>query len=308
MLNKNKTIGIMGVQLDKGAERRGIDMGPSAIRYAGLSNMLLELGYAINDSGDIVVKESDFNNHDKPDVQNNRLNNVNAVNDVNSKLYKMVLETLAAGRLPLVLGGDHAIAAGSATAMQRHFGEIGVIWVDAHGDYNNAESSPSGNIHGMPLSAITGNGPDEILPFKEKDTPFIDPKNVALIGVRSLDTGEKENIKKAGVSVFTIADIDKDGMYSVISEAVRIASDGTKGIYLSFDLDAIDPDVAPGVGTPVNGGITYREAHLLCEYIAASGKLLGIEIVELNPILDNRNRTGEVAVQMISSLLNKRIL
>jgi arginase len=208
----------------------------------------------------------------------------------------------------LLLGGDHSIAAGSVTAVQRHYGNIGVIWVDAHGDFNNEESSLSGNIHGTPLSAITGNGPGVILPFLEKDAKFVSAKNTAIIGTRILDEAEKKLIKDAGVSVFTIADIDRDGMYHAVSEAVRIASDGTAGIYLSFDLDAIDPSTAPGVGTPVMGGLTYREAHLLCEYVAHSGRLLGMEIVELNPILDDRNRTGEVAVQMISSLLCKTII
>lgn len=301
----NKIIDIIGVQMDKGAERRGVDMGPSAIRYAGLCEMLKELGYTVNDCGDITSCAEDENAELN---QNSSLKNITVVNDINGRLYKKVLESLTAGRFPLVLGGDHSIAAGSATAMQRHFGKIGIIWVDAHGDFNNPVSSPSGNIHGTPLSAITGNGPDEILPFKESAAAFIDPKNTVIIGARAIDEKEKERIKKAGVSVFTIADIDKDGMYRAVSEAVRIASDGTEGIYLSFDLDAIDPSAAPGVGTPVNGGITYREAHLLCEYIASSNKLLGVEIVELNPILDDKNQTGGVAVQMISSLLCKTII
>ena len=305
MKNTNKVIDIIGVQMDKGAERRGVDMGPSAIRYAGLVDMLEELEYTVNDRGDISDRGIGSRPKDNP---HSRLKNLEAVNDINERLYTKVLETLSAGRFPLIIGGDHSIAAGSATAMQQHFGKIGIIWVDAHGDYNTAESSPSGNIHGMPLAAVTGHGPKEIIPFKEENTPFIDPKNAVLIGARALDVEERENIKKSGLSVFTMADIDKGGMYHVISEAVRIASDGTKGIFLSFDLDAIDPAAAPGVGTPVNGGLTYREAHLLCEYLAATHKLLGIEIVELNPILDDRNQTGEAAVQMISSLLCKTIM
>ena len=294
--------------MDKGAKRRGVDMGPSAIRYAGLNRELTRLGYMVNDYGDISSQEFKYQVKDSKVKENSRLNNIDAVNEINGELYKKVLDALSAGHFPLVLGGDHSIAAGSATAMQKHYGNIGIIWVDAHGDFNNAETTPTGNIHGMPLSAITGNGPDEILPFRDKDSGYINPKNAVIIGARSIDTKEREHIKKAGVSVFTIADIDKDGMYNVISDAVKLASDGTEGIYLSLDLDGIDPTVAPGVGTPVNGGISYREAHLLCEYLAASKKLLGIEVVELNPILDIVNKTGEIAVEMIASLLCKTIM
>jgi len=301
--NTDKIIDIIGVQMDKGAGRRGVDMGPSAIRYAGLVDMLLDLGYKVHDSGDI---------NETPDLpasnKISKLKDLEVVNDINTRLYKAVLDILDKGHFPLILGGDHSIGAASGTAVQKHFGKIGIIWVDAHGDFNTEKSSPSGNIHGMPLSAITGHGPDEIIPFKEKDSEFIDPKNAVIIGARALDTDERENIKKAGVSVFTMADIDKKGMYDTIAEAVKIASRGTEGIFLSFDLDSIDPTAAPGVGTPVNGGLTYREAHLLCEYIASEGKLLGVEVVELNPILDNINQTGEAAVQIISSLLCKTIM
>jgi arginase len=301
----DKAIDIIGVQMDKGASRRGVDMGPSAIRYAGLCEAIRELGYDVNDCGDIMPH---VESGGETPAENGVLKNVRAVNEINSRVYGRVLETLSKGRFPLLLGGDHSIAAGSVPAVQRHYGNIGVIWVDAHGDFNNEETSPSGNIHGTPLSAITGNGPGIILPFIDKDAKFVDAKNTAVIGARILDEAEKKLIKAAGVSVFTIADIDRDGMYHAISEAVNIASGGTAGIYLSFDLDAIDPSTAPGVGTPVMGGLTYREAHLLCEYVAQSGRLLGMEIVELNPILDERNRTGEVAVQMISSLLCKTII
>ena len=308
MIKSNRIIEIIGVQMDKGAQRRGVDMGPSAIRYAGLCEVLTELGYKVNDCGDIGNTNSKFAPGEAPINESSKLKNIDVVNEMNSLLYEKILKTLESGGFPVVLGGDHSIAAGSVTAMQQHFGKIGIVWVDAHGDFNNAESSPTGNIHGMPLSAITGNGPNEILPFKKSDTAFVDPGNTVIIGAREIDRKERELIKNAGISVFTIADIDKDGMYYAISEAVRLASDGTEGVFLSFDLDAIDPTVAPGVGTPVYGGLTYREAHLLCEYIASSNKLLGIEIVELNPILDGRNQTGEAAVRLISSLLNKTIL
>ncbi|MCL2873683.1 MAG: arginase [Defluviitaleaceae bacterium] len=306
MKNTEKIIEIIGVQMDKGAGRRGVDMGPSAIRYAGLKKMLADLDYTVHDSGDIN-EELSIQEKSKTD-QNSRLKDLDVVNGINSRLYEKVLEALSIGRFPLILGGDHSIAAGSATAIQQYFGKIGIIWVDAHGDFNTAKSSPSGNIHGMPLSAITGHGPEEIVPFKQKDSAFIDPKNAVIIGARALDTEERELIKEAGVAVFTMADIDKCGMYDTIEEAVKIASQGTEGIFLSFDLDAIDPTAAPGVGTPVNGGLTYREAHLLCEYLASTNKLLGIEVVELNPILDNRNQTGKAAVQIISSLLCKTIM
>ncbi|MCL2006777.1 MAG: arginase [Treponema sp.] len=296
-----KNIEIIGAQMDKGAVLRGVDMGPSAIRYAGLHRMIKELGFNVYDTGDITTSE--LQAEESPNNQN-----IHIINEINWELYKRVLAALDRRGFPLILGGDHSIAAGSATAMQKYYGNIGIIWVDAHGDFNNSKSSPSGNIHGMPLSAITGNGPDEILPFKEKESSHISPKNTVIIGARSIDKPERELIKKAGISVFTIADIDRHGMYEVIKNAVAIAGEGTEGIQLSFDLDAIDPSVAPGVGTPVNGGLTFREAHLLCEFLAASNKLIGIEVVELNPILDIGNQTGEVAAQLIASLLSKTIL
>jgi len=306
MIQFGRAIDIIGVQMDKGAQRRGVDMGPSAIRYAGLAQALENLGYAVIDGGDILSSMemgAEGAGHDSP-----RLNNLAVVNEVNGRLYAKVLESLQEGHFPLVLGGDHSIALGTATAMQQYYGKIGIIWVDAHGDFNNAGSSPSGNIHGMPLSALTGNGPMEILPFKEDGGAFIAPGNAVIIGARDLDEKEKMRIKEAGVHVFTIADIDKYGMLHVAEEAMRLATLDTNGFYFSFDLDAIDPTAAPGVGTPVIGGLTYREAHLLCELIAASKKLLGIEVVELNPILDNKNQTGDVAVEMISSLLCKTII
>lgn len=301
-----KAVDVIGVQIDKGAGLSGANMGPQAIRCAGLFDTIAKLGFAANDCGDIVSGAT-FNVQNPSTLISSRLKNTAIINEVNSALYDKVKHTLENENFPLVLGGDHSIAAASVLAVATHFGKIGLIWVDAHGDFNDSSSTPSGNIHGTPLSAITGNGPDEILPFKEKNSDFVNAKNTVIIGARDLDDQEKRRIKEAGVTVFSTEEIDKKGMYAIITEAAKIASEGTEGVYISFDLDALDPSVAPGVGTPVKGGLTYREAHLLCEYLAANCRLLGFEIVELNPLQDNKNQSGEAAVQLISSLLGKTI-
>ncbi|KAI4453877.1 aminotransferase class iii [Holotrichia oblita] len=288
----------------KGASCLGADLGPKAIRCAGLVDAINGLGYIVRDCGDINPSLKTIDS-----VPGSvRLNNLKLVNDVNAKLYKMVKETLSFGNFPLVCGGDHSLAAGSVTAVQRHFGKIGIIWVDAHGDFNNEESSPSGNIHGTPLSAICGGGPENILPFKENNAEYVSPRNTVIIGARALDDEEKRLLKQAGVTVFGMDEIDRRGISSIVEDAIKIASADTEGIYLSFDLDAVDPFHAPGVGTPVKGGLTYREAHYLCEQLFFSDKLLGCEIVELNPILDLKNETGEFAVSLACSMLGKTIL
>lgn len=297
-----KTIGIIGVCNDKGASLRGASVGPYAIREAGLYEALNGLGLPFSDCGDVVLS---IGSSKTKTVSN--LKNLDDVNEVNSKLFNVVSKTLVNGQFPLILGGDHSLAAASVLAVAKHYKKIGLIWVDTHGDFNSKESSPSGNIHGTPLSAVTGNGPNEILPFLEENAPLIDAKKTVIIGARDFDDEEKKRIRKAGVTVFSIEDIDIKGMSTVIAEAVKIAAAGTEGIYLSFDLDVIDPMYAPGVSTPVTGGLTFREAHLLCEYLASSGELLGAEFVELNPLTDDRNRTGKLAVQLIASLMGKKI-
>ncbi|MDL2274154.1 arginase [Oscillospiraceae bacterium OttesenSCG-928-G22] len=311
-MKRDKTLSVIGVQLDEGACRRGVDMGPSAIRYAGLPSMLSDLGYKVVDWGDVVCDVLSDEAMEAavsyiPAKKRKNLNSVFAVNNINTKLYHRVRDVLEEGHFPIIIGGDHALAAGSITAVQSIYRNVGVIWVDAHGDFNDADISLTGNMHGMPLSAVTGFGPDEMLPFKEEEAPYIDPKKVALIGARLLDEEEKKKLRKSGVTVFTTADIDKLGMAEVMRRAIDIAGTGTSGIHVSYDLDGIDPSSAIGVGTPVNGGITYREAHLIAELLYESGKLVSLEVVELNPILDRRNQTGEIAAELVASLMGKTI-
>ncbi len=299
----SRIVDIIGVQIDLGASRRGVDMGPSAIRYADIIEKIETLGYKCLDKGDITT------NPLSTDTQslNPRLKNIHIITKANEELYEKVRASLLDGHFPLVLGGDHSIAVGSVLGVQSIYKNIGLIWIDAHGDFNNEKTTPSGNLHGMSLSAITGYGPKEMAIFKPDSIPFVNPNNTVLIGIRSIDHEEKEMLKKSGAHVFTMADIDKYGMKSVMKMALDIASDGTKGFHASFDMDAITPNEAPGVGTPVYGGLTIREAHLTAEMIAESNHLLSAEIVELNPILDDKNRTGELAVQLSLSFLGKTI-
>ena len=305
-----KTVDIIGVQLDKGASRRGVDMGPSAIRYAGLQRSIERLGHKVSDKGDIVL--SSMNEAELEAilaVANQAWGKMHHLADVmyaNRNLYQKVCVSLAVGHMPLIIGGDHSIAAGSIMAGVAHHGNIGVIWMDAHCDYNNADTSLSGNLHGMPLSAVTGGGPEEMV-FFARDGRRIDPRKVVIVGARHIDEEEKRRLKASQVTIFSMSDIDMYGMGEIAKRAIAIASQGTKGFHCSLDLDCIDPSYAPGVGTPVPGGITYREAHLFCEMLAASEKLLAVEVVELNPVFDERNRTGVLAVELIASLLGKRI-
>lgn len=300
----SRIVDIIGAQIDLGASRRGVNMGPSAIRYAGLLEIIHDFGLQCFDKGDI----SNMPVEDKNLCDNNsKLKNLESITKVNSKLYDMVRQSLEENHFPLVLGGDHSIAAGTILGVQSIYKNIGVIWVDAHGDYNNEHTSPSGNLHGMSMAASTGYGPEAMIPFKPKDIDFVNPDNVALIGARCLDNEEKKLLKESGVHVFTMADIDKFGMKEVMKTALSIVEKNTSGFHVSFDLDAINPNEAPGVGTPVPGGLTFREAHLIAEMIAESQNLLSAEIVELNPILDEKNKTGQLAVHLIMSLLGQTI-
>ena len=298
-----RNVDIIGVQVDLGASRRGVDMGPSAIRYADIVEKIESLGYKCFDKGDITTNPSSGN------MQSSdcRLKNIHVITKANESLYEKVRDSLLNNHFPIVLGGDHSIAAGSILGVQSVYENIGIIWIDAHGDFNNEKTTPSGNLHGMSLSAITGYGPKEMVSFKPDALSFVNPNNTVLIGTRSLDNEEKKMLKKSGAHVFTMTDIDKYGMKDIMKMALDIASDGTKGFCASFDMDAITPNEAPGVGTPVYGGLTIREAHLAAEMIAESHNLLSAEIVELNPILDDKNRTGELAVELILSLLEKTI-
>ncbi len=300
-ITKNRIIDIIGAQIDLGASRRGVAMGPNAIRYSGLIEKIEGLGYSCSDKGDVTIRST------KISSPNSKLKNLEAVNSVNQKVYENVHQSLLNQHFPIVLGGDHSIAAGTIIGVQSVYNNIGVIWIDAHGDFNNENTSPSGNLHGMPLSACTGYGPSSMVPFKPHNVSFINPKKVALIGIRELDGKEKTSLEACGVNVFTMADIDRYGMRDVMKRALDVVNKDTNGFHLSFDLDSIDPNYAPGVGTPVYGGLTFREAHLAVEMIAQSEKLLSSEFVELNPILDDKNKTGELTVHLIQSLLGQTI-
>ncbi|MBO4991078.1 MAG: arginase [Firmicutes bacterium] len=291
-----KAIDIVGVQMDLGAATRGVAMGPMAIRYGGICNGLRELGYEVHDKGDIIQLPEG--------ATKDTLRNYEQVLDVNNRLYHSVEETLKAGHFPVILGGDHSIAAGSISAVSKHYKNIGIIWIDAHGDWNDEESSPSGNMHGMPFSAVCGHGPECMVDFGQGPV-YVEPRHCVQIGGRDIDTMERVRMKEAGVTVFPINVIDKLGMEEVIRRAIHVAGTGTEGIHLSFDVDAITPEAAPGTGTIVHSGLTVREAFLAVETLAESEKLLAIDMVEVNPILDERNKTGILASELVQSCLGK---
>lgn len=291
-----KKVDLIGVQMDLGAGTRGVNMGPAAIRYAGLVTGIEKLGMECKDKGDLIPKCEG--------ATCDTMRCYEQVNDINKKLYEEVLASHQSGAFPVVLGGDHSIAAGSISATAKHFKKIGIIWVDAHGDWNNDQSSPSGNMHGMPFSAVCGAGPDIMVDFGQGPV-YADTKNCVQIAGRDIDELERVRMKEHGVTVFSIADIDRMGMPAVIDEAIRIASDGTEGIHVSFDIDSITPESAPGTGTIVHSGLTLREAFYLVETLHASGKVLALDMVEVNPMLDVRNKTGELAMELILSALGK---
>ena len=300
-LNANRNIDIIGVQIDFGASEKGVAMGPLAIRYAGLKPDLRVMGYNVRDKGDIIPPEDGMSLR--------HMIKFEQVNATNHQLYHEVKSSLESGSFPLVLGGDHSIAAGSVSAVAKHYedqGEIGVIWIDAHGDWNNDKSTISGNMHGMPYSALCGWGPDSMVDFGQ-GPHFVPTAHCVQVAGHDFDAAEAARMKEAGMNVFPIFDIDKRGMYEVMKDAIRIAGEGTVGIHLSFDVDAITPEYAPGTGTPVPNGITAREAFIAVEMLAASGKLISMDLVEVNPILDERNKTGILASQLIQLALGKQI-
>ncbi|PTQ57207.1 MAG: Arginase [Candidatus Carbobacillus altaicus] len=335
-------IAILGVPLDLGAGRRGVDMGPSAIRYAGLNEHLRAIGHAVHDLGNIPVAltqsardqsldasgeprahddaeilsmhtsvDHDARHHshhlspprtsDAGDRPSSNIKWLKEVREANISLYEKLLETISDDQFPLVLGGDHSIAIGSLAAHRRHKKRLGVIWFDAHGDVNTPETSPSGNIHGMPLAVALGYGEPSLTAIG--DAPYVHPEDIALIGIRDLDPGEKIFLRKLGIRVFTMHDIDRHGMSRVMEEALDFVTRHTDGVHLSFDLDALDPLYAPGVGTPVAGGVSYREAHLAMEMLAEADVITSADFVEVNPILDVENRTARATVRLIGSLL-----
>jgi arginase len=292
--------------MDLGSGRRGVDMGPSAIRIAGLDQRLRELGHKVVDDGDIVIK-----NMEELKVGNERARYLGEIARASGVIARKVESIIGVGHFPLVLGGDHSIAVGTVSGIaafaRRENRRVGMLWIDAHGDINTPETSPSGNIHGMPLAALLGYGASELTEIGGW-APKVDPANVALVGIRSLDTGEKKRLKETGVQVHTMSEIDRHGVHQVMKKAMARVTDGTDFVHVSFDLDAIDPAVAPGVGTPVKGGLDYREAHLIMEVIADSGIMTSMEIVEANPILDQHNASAEFAVELIQSAFGKKIL
>ncbi len=299
-------IRIIGVPMDLGASRRGVDMGPSALRVAGLQARIKQLGYQVEDIGNISVKQPEEMSYGEK-----RAKYLAEIADACKDLGAMVEKSLEENLVPIVLGGDHSIAAGSLSGVAAHFKKkekrIGLIWLDAHGDINTPESSPSGNIHGMPLAAAMGYGAIELvelLDFK----PKVEPQNISLVGIRDLDSQEKKLAKKSGVHVFTMRDIDERGMREVMSDALKYAMDDTGGIAVSLDMDFVDPSDAPGVGTPVRGGVTYREAHLAMEMIADTEAMVSLEVVEINPVIDEHNRTALLGVELVLSALGKKIL
>jgi len=299
-------IEVIGVPVDLGAGRRGVDMGPSAIRIAELEARLEQLGHQVEDFGDLDVMIPETQQ-----VGQGKLRYKGPILAACQELCRQVERSLGEGRMPLVLGGDHSLAIGSIAGSTGHFAkqgeQLGVIWFDAHGDANTPETTPSGNIHGMSLAVSLGLGDPDLVQVGGR-APKVLARNVVLIGIRDLDSGERETLKKSGVTVYTMRDVDERGMRDVVDEAIRLASDGTAGVHLSFDLDVVDPEDAPGTGTPVWGGITYREAHLAMEMLNDRAEIVAIDLVEVNPVLDTQNMTGILAAELAQSVLGKRIL
>lgn len=296
-----KKVSVIGLPMDLGQTRRGVDMGPSAIRYAGIIERLQSLNIEVEDLGDIVI------GRDAAVIEGTKLKNLAYVAEGTALLAEKVDAIVSENEFPLVLGGDHSIAIGTLAGIAKHYQNLGVIWFDAHGDLNTEETSPSGNIHGMPLAVSLGLG-HSLLVNLHGYTPKIRPENIVIIGARSLDDGEKQLIKEKGIKVYTMHEIDRLGMAKVVQETIDYLKTRTDGVHLSVDLDGLDPLDAPGVGTPVNGGMTYRESHLAMEMLAESDIITSAEFVEVNPILDERNRTAIVAVALMGSLFGEKLL
>jgi len=301
-----KPVHIIGVPLDLGGARRGVDMGPSAFRIAGLGEQIAALGRQVVDKGNLPAPIAETQ-----DTIDNQKKYIRQIETVCRQLFDTCVESLDGNALPLVLGGDHSLAAGSVAASaawvrSRTSKPLGVIWVDAHGDMNTPQTTTSGNVHGMPLAALLGQDPQELATIATP--PAVLPEHTVLLGVRNLDEEEKDQIRAAGVHVFTMKDVDRDGIATIAERALALASAGTGGIHVSFDLDVCDPTFAPGVGTPVKGGFNYRESHMIMELVADSRRLVALDLVEVNPTLDIRNTTAEFATELALSALGKRIL
>lgn len=305
-MNLQKKATIIGVLMDLGADRRGVDMGPSAIRVAGLNERLATLGYEVTDAGNILVR-----NPEMLPINDGNAKYLPEIAAACQKLADQVEAALEAGSTPIVLGGDHSIAIGSVGGLSafhhKQDKRVGVIWFDAHGDMNTPETSPSGNIHGMPFAAILGKGAKELTEISGF-APKVYPEDCVLIGARSVDPDEAIALKASGIRVVTMRELDERGMSAVMDEAMWLASRRTAGFHVTMDMDFVDPDFAPGVGTPVPGGPTYRESHLAMEKVADSGKMLSFELTEVNPVLDVSNKTAELGVQLILSAFGKKIM
>ncbi len=297
-----KKFSVVGVPMDLGQMRRGVDMGPSAMRYADAVKRLENIGYEVEDLGDIPVDQITDELNGQPNLRN-----LKAITQAASSLADCVDSIIKKGHFPLVLGGDHSIAIGTLAGVAKHFQNLGVIWYDAHGDLNTDETTPSGNIHGMPLAASLGFGHPELTDVGDFH-PKVKPENVVIIGARDLDQAERDLIKKHSIKVYTMHEIDRLGMTKVMEETIAYLKETSDGVHLSLDLDGLDPHDAPGVGTPVLGGISYRESHLAMEMLAESGLITSAEFVEVNPILDEKNKTAEVAVALMGSLFGEKLL
>jgi arginase len=307
MMNPRGEIALISVSIDLGAGRRGVDLGPSAMRIAGITPTVERLGYLVREVG--TVTAGGFETTDSgPEPRAHFLDEIVTVAEHAAAL---VTQGLEGGCLPLILGGDHSLSIGTVAATARYYGgapgSIGLVWVDAHADMNTPESTPSGNIHGMSLAVLMGRGHPRLVGVAGSGS-LVAPDNVTVLGAREMDPGEKALVRELGVRVITMSEVDERGIGSCMDEALERANRGTKGFHLSFDLDSLDPRAAPGVGTPVQGGFTYREAHLVCEKAASSGRLLSLEVVELNPVLDDRNHTANLAVGLVASALGQAIL
>ena len=303
----DRTVEILGVPMDLGADRRGVDMGPSAIRYGGLGEELASLEQSTVDGGDVQVPRPEEGDPDAGEQLGGNAKYATETRTVCERVAERVATIHDEGRFPLVLGGDHSIAIGTASGIARDR-STGVIWFDAHADLNTPQTTPSGNIHGMPLGAILGRGVFENTAWAH--CPTVDPSDVAMVGLRSLDEGEKEYIHQSDVHAYTMSDIDERGITEITQEAIEAATSTADQLYVSFDMDFLDPDEAPGVGTPVRGGVSYREAHAAMElvYRETGDQLCALDVVEVNPILDRVNRTAELACELAASALGKRIL
>jgi len=306
-IGRERAVDLIGVPLDLGGGRRGVDMGPSAIRIAGLAEQIAALGYRVADKGDLRAPIPET--RQPRDPKKKYIEDIAAVCE---RVHQATLASLNADALPIVLGGDHSLATGSvaASALWAHTARdlpIGLLWIDAHGDMNTPQTTLSGNVHGMPLAALLGQEPMELARIGG-GAPKVSPATVVLIGVRNLDEREKIAVRESQVHVFTMKDIDRQGIATVMEDALRLASTGTSGIHVSFDMDVCDPSIAPGVGTPVKGGLDYREAHMVMEIVADSGLLTAVDLVEINPTLDVRNQTAQLGAELILSALGQKIL